>query len=88
MKYAKELDSIPLYKRIGCICYRRWKRLGPIKHWKVFLLLEFLMRPCEINVKTLYKICKRFKKRFGIDTDLFFTRVSKTFWKPSRDCLI
>lgn len=87
MKYARELDSLPLHKRLGCICYRRWKKLGPIRHWKVFLGLEFLLRPCETNVKTLYKICKRFNKRFGTETDEFFTRLTKTFWGPSRETL-
>ena len=85
MKYAKELDKLPLSDRVLCVSYRKWKKVRePGIHWKWRLLLDFMLTPTRLldtNLKTLYKICKRFEKRFGItDAREFFTRVSKRFY--------
>lgn len=84
MKYAKKLDEIlsryPWYVRIRCISYRKWKKHVPV-NWKFWLLFDFLKTPkslLSINLETLYKICKRLAKRFGLDSLEFYTRVSKT----------
>ena len=85
MKYAKELDKLPPADQRMCISYRKWKKVkDPGRYWKWRLYLDFMMRPTchmDTNMKTLYKICKRFEKRFGIsDARDFFTRVSKRFY--------
>ena len=85
MKYAKELDKLPFTDRIMCVSYRKWKKVKePGKYWKWCLFLEFMMTPMRLidtNIKTLYKICKRFEKRFGVtDARDFYTRVSKRFY--------
>ena len=95
MKYAKELDKIlsqySWYDRLVCISYRKWKKKKPTDLWKLSLLFEFLMTPkrlIELNLKTLYKICKRFEKRFGIEARCFYTRVSKMFSHRASETLI
>ena len=87
MKYAKELDqvihSVPLHERIFLISYRRWKKVKPGRWWQTRLFIDILLTPknlIEINIKTLYKICKRLEKRFGISTNEFYNRVSKIFY--------
>jgi hypothetical protein len=85
MKYAKELDKLPLTDRIMCVSYRKWKKVkAPGKYWKMRLFLEFMMTPMRLidtNMKTLYKICKRFEKRYSVtDERDFYTRVSKRFY--------
>lgn len=87
MKYAKELDkvihNVPMYERLFLISYRRWKKVKPGKWWQIRLAIDILLTPkslIEINIKTLYKICKRIQKRFGIETNEFYTRISKIFY--------
>ncbi len=88
MKYAKELDqvihTVPIHERLFLISYRRWKKTkNPGKWWKTKLFIEILLTPkklLDINIKTLYKICKRIQKKFGIDTNEFYNRISKMFF--------
>lgn len=94
MKYNKELmtqlESLPLYDRIRCISYKTWKRIWPT-HWRVRLLVEFLMSPrhlIDLNIKTVYKICKRIKKKFGEETADYFNWISKSFCESSRQTLL
>ena len=91
MKYAKELDqvigTVPIHERVFLIPYRRWKKTRrPGKWWQIRLVIDILLTPkkfIEINIKTLYKICKRLQKRFGIETYEFYNRVSKTFYRDA-----
>lgn len=92
MKYAKELDKLPLSDRVRCVSYRKWKKVkDPGRFWKWRLFLEFMSTPTSLmdtNMKTLYKICKRFEKRFGLtDARDFFTRVSKRFYPETLHCV-
>lgn len=88
MKYAKELDNVihnvPLHERIFIISYRRWKKLkNPGRWWRTLLIIDILMTPkklLDINIKTMYKICKRLEKRFGLEANEFYNRVSKIFY--------
>ncbi len=94
MKYAKKLDEIlsryPWYLRVRCISYRKWKKFTPTKNWRLWLLWDFLKSPkrlFDLNLMTLYKICKRIEKRFGVEGMVFFTRVSKTFSPEANETL-
>lgn len=89
MKYAKELDSViretSLMERVFIISYRKWKRVKFLKgqNWKVHMFLKILFSPrhlLETNIKTLYKLCKRFQKRkICEDSNFFYTMISKIF---------
>lgn len=94
MKYAKRLDEIlcqyPWYIRIRCISYRKWKKSVP-ENWKFWLLFDFLKSPSSllsVNLETLYKICKRLAKRFGLESLEFYRRVSKTISKEANETLL
>lgn len=94
MKYAKKLDEIlsryPWYVRIRCISYRKWKKFTPSKNWKLWLVFDLFKSPRELlslNLQTLYKICKRLAKRFGLESMEFYTRVSKTVSKEANETL-
>lgn len=88
MKYAKELDKLSLKDKLLMISYRKWKKIKTLgSHWKIRLVFELIMSPrylLETNLKTLYKLCKRFEKR-GIahDAKEFYTRISKMFSKKA-----
>ena len=96
MKYNRELiaclSNLPMCDRVRCVSYKSWKKLpSPGLFWRLRLLIEFIMSPrhlIELNIKTVYKICKRLKKRFGEETGEFFTRLSKTFCESSRETLL
>lgn len=87
MKYAKEFESVlknyPLYERVFLINYKKWKKIKtPDPHWKTKLSLKLFMTPTkkllDTNLKTAYKICKRFEKRnLCGDSKSFYTMVSK-----------
>lgn len=85
MKYAKELDGVmqccSLCDRPLLISYRKWKKRTPNVFWKFLLLLSILLTPkhlLDINLKTMYKICKRYEKKHHIcDARCFYTSVSK-----------
>lgn len=88
MKYAKELDNVvscsSFIDRVFLISYRKWKKIKSLKkNWKTWLLIDILFTPkhlLDTNLKTLYKICKRFEKRKLCDDSIsFYTRVSKMF---------
>lgn len=88
MKYAKELDKVvncsSFIDRVFIISYRKWKKVKNLKtHWKTWLFIDILLTPkhlLDTNLKTLYKICKRFEKRkLCDDSSTFYTRVSKIF---------
>ncbi len=94
MKYAKKLDEIlsryPWYLRFRCISYRKWKKCVP-NNWRLWLLWDFLKSPkClfELNLMTLYKICKRLAKRLGLDSMEFYTRVSKTVSEKANETFL
>lgn len=97
MKYAKELDRVVqcchLMDRVFLISYRKWKK---VKHlgtfWKNRFFIEMYFTPkhlIDINLKTLYKICKRFEKR-GIshDSNNYYTMISKIFSDKALSTLI
>lgn len=97
MKYAKELDRIlrglPFVDRIRCISYRKWKKVSePGRYWKLRVVLDLLMTPARlvhVNLLTLYKICKRFEKRFGVPgAREFCTKISKIFSSDARDTFL
>lgn len=97
MKYAKELDRIlcgyPALDRVRCVSYRKWKKVkDPGRYWKLQMVLELIIAPVRllhVNLKTLYKICKRFEKRFGVpDARDFYTTVSKIFSRDARNTLL
>ena len=86
MKYAKELNSVmkkhPIHERIFLINYKNWKKVkNPGSFWKARLALQMFMTPkklMDINLKTMYKLCKRFEKRkIENDSKNFYTMVSK-----------
>lgn len=87
MKYAKEIGSYPWYKRAMCISYKKWKKRGPVDGWEYMLFFDFIFTPMykDINLKTVYKICKRFEKRYSIDAMSFYTRFSKIFSTNARE---
>lgn len=86
MKYAKELDKIvscsSFIDKMFLISYRKWKKMkNPGQFWKAKLTFKLAMTPKKLldtNLKTAYKVCKRFEKR-GIENDSknFYTMVSK-----------
>ena len=89
MKYGKqlveELRSVPLRFKVLCISYKRWKSWHPgCTNWKVSLLADaFLASLCpkelwDTNMKTLYKICKRLNKRFGVSSMDFYTWIVRS----------
>ncbi len=94
MKYAKELDGVLQTCRVSdrllyLIPYRQWKKRGrPGPLWKLRILLYLLATPIRllhVNLKTAYKICKRFEKRFGTDGARdFYTAVSKIVSSDAR----
>lgn len=93
MKYSKELDSEhPMYERTFClISYRKWKRIKPGRFWKFRLITELALYPrtyMETNLKTAYKICKRYEKRYGVDGRDFYTMVSKIFSDDARQIFL
>jgi hypothetical protein len=90
MKYAKELDKIlhdmNPWDRVFCINYKSWKSRFD-KNWRVSIFIRLCMTPAKfmsLNIKTVYKICKRIQKRFGVQTQDFFNMVSKIFNSESR----
>lgn len=89
MKYGKllveELKLVPIRLRILCISYKKWKRWYPgCSDWRFSLLKDaFWASLCprelwDTNMKTLYKICKRLHKRFGIPSMEFYTWLVKS----------
>lgn len=86
MKYAKELDKLCIKDRLLMISYRKWKKFKTLgSYWKIRIIFELMISPrylLETNLKTIYKLCKRFEKR-GIanDSKEFYTRISKMFSK-------
>lgn len=86
MKYAKELSEIiknhPIHERVFLIDYKKWKKIKkPDKLWRAKLTFKLMMTPKKLldrNLKTAYKVCKRFEKRgFENDSKGFYTMVSK-----------
>lgn len=91
MKYSKEVAGLPWYTRMWCISYKKWKKKGPSDHWELWLLLDFICTPWytrDTNLKTVYKICKRFEKRFGVDAIPFYRRLSRTFSDNANKTLV
>lgn len=89
MKYSKELlGNHHVYERTFClISYKKWKKIRPGRFWKYRLVSELVMYPrsyMDTNIKTVYKICKRFQKRYGLHTNDFYTRISKSFSEKAR----
>lgn len=89
MKYSKELNqtlkTINTFDRIFIIHYKKWKKMKNLnKNWKFELLLKILFTPkhlLDINLKTLYKICKRFQKRnLCDDSNFFYIMISKRYY--------
>jgi hypothetical protein len=95
MKYAKELDEVieshPFHERIFLIKYRSWKKKNFLN--RLYLSFKLYMTPkklLDINLKTMYKLCKRFEKR-GLENDAkhFYTMISKiTSSKASMELLL
>lgn len=86
MKYAKELDKVisecPVHERVFLIRYKSWKKIkNPGVFWKTRLALKLAFTPKKLldtNLKTAYKVCKRFEKRkLENDSKQFYTMVSK-----------
>lgn len=96
MKYNQELmsklKSLPMCDRIRCISYKAWKKISdPGTTWRIKLFIQFVTSPkhlIELNIKTVYKICKRLRKRFGLETNEYFTWISKSFCASSRETLL
>lgn len=89
MKYGKvlveELRAVPARIRVFCVSYKWWKRWTPgCSNWKLSLLNDAFWAsfcPSELwntNMKTLYKVCKRLNKRFGLPTMEFYTWLTKS----------
>jgi hypothetical protein len=90
MKYAKELaaqlKALPWWVRVACIDYRAWKKKTKTNSWKASLLWDCCK--CEafsryhsvnkINLKTMYKVCKRLEKRYGVESMRFYYQVQKS----------
>lgn len=86
MKYAKELDNVinacPFHERIFLIRYRYWKKMKrPWPMWRTYIKIALLLTPKKLldtNLKTAYKLCKRFeKKEIEKDSKGFYTMISK-----------
>jgi hypothetical protein len=96
MKYAKELDltmkNFPLHERIFLISYRKWKKIRPGPFWKARLAVEVFISPVkllDVNLKTVYKLCKRFEKRFDLhDAKWFGNMISKIVSTKSNETMI
>lgn len=87
MKYSKELENviekIPFYERMFLIDYKKWKKMKtyPWPFWRTYIKVVLFLTPkrlLDINLKTAYKLCKRFEKR-NVETESksFYTMVSK-----------
>lgn len=86
MKYSRELEkvmeTVPFYERPFLIDYKKWKKMKtPWPFWRTYIKIMLFLTPkklLDINLKTAYKLCKRFEKR-NIETDSksFYTMISK-----------
>jgi hypothetical protein len=90
MKYGKELKNIlskynPFIQNL-CISYKKWKKWRPKcnYNWKYEIFMDCIKAnysPKElwdINLKTLYKICKRLNKKYNIDTENYYIYIVKS----------
>lgn len=86
MKYSKELSKIikehPIYERLFFIDYKKWKKMKkPGPFWKEKLAFKLMVTPKKLmdtNLKTAYKVCKRFEKRnIESNSKRFYTMISK-----------
>ena len=95
MKYAKDLDKViktlPFHERIFIIKYRSWKKMKtPNMSYLKFKLFMTPKKLLDINLKTMYKLCKRLEKRHIVeDAKHFYTMTSKSVSsKASMDLLL
>lgn len=102
MKYRKELQSIlrnfPYYIRKLCISYKKWKKAKFDPLWQTKLYIdcaraEYAPKELwDINMKTFYKICKRYEKKYNVPAKEFYNRTVKSsrfkFTAQARETLI
>lgn len=89
MKYGKELKNIlskyTILIRNLCISYKKWKKWKPLcgYNWKLGIMIDCIKAnyaPKElydINLKTLYKVCKRLQKRYDIPSMEYYNYITK-----------